>query len=76
MDTFEVVNTNFKHFFWNAHNKRGKANLVLENEENPFEGGVRINVKISGSKFLDIRGLSGGEKDNDGTGSYICNTGA
>jgi chromosome segregation protein len=42
--------------------KGAEANLVLENEENPFEGGVRINVKITGSKFLDIRGLSGGEK--------------
>jgi len=60
--TFEVVNTNFKSFFGMLTTKGAEATLVIENEENPFEAGLRINVKISGSKFLDIRGLSGGEK--------------
>jgi chromosome segregation protein len=60
--TFDVVNSNFQNFFGMLTTKGAEANLVLENEENPFEGGVRINVKITGSKFLDIRGLSGGEK--------------
>ncbi len=62
MKTFEVVNTNFKNFFAMLTAKGAEATLVIENEEIPFEGGVRINVKITGSKFLDIRGLSGGEK--------------
>ena len=62
MKTFEVVNDNFKNFFTMLTTKGADATLVLENAENPFEGGVRVNVKISGSKFLDIRGLSGGEK--------------
>ena len=62
MGTFEIVNTNFKHFFTMLTTKGAEANLVLDNQDNPFEGGVRVNVKISGSKFLDIRGLSGGEK--------------
>ena len=62
MKTFEIVNDNFKNFFGMLTTKGAEANLVLENEENPFEAGVRINVKITGSKFLDIRGLSGGEK--------------
>ncbi|MBI2657988.1 chromosome segregation protein SMC [Candidatus Woesearchaeota archaeon] len=62
MKTFEVVNNNFKNFFGMLTTKGAEANLVLENEENPFEDGIRINVKITGSKFLDIRGLSGGEK--------------
>ena len=62
MNTFEVVNNNFKNFFGMLTTKGAEANLVLENEENPFEAGIRINVKIAGSKFLDIRGLSGGEK--------------
>ena len=62
MKTFEVVNGNFQNFFGMLTTKGAEANLVLENEENPFEAGVRINVKITGSKFLDIRGLSGGEK--------------
>ena len=62
MKTFEVVNGNFQNFFGMLTTKGAEANLVIENEENPFEAGVRINVKITGSKFLDIRGLSGGEK--------------
>jgi len=62
MKTFEVVNNNFKSFFTMLTTKGAEAALVIENEENPFEAGVRINVKIAGSKFLDIRGLSGGEK--------------
>ncbi len=62
METFNVVNTNFQNFFGMLTTKGAEANLVLENEENPFEAGLRINVKITGSKFLDIRGLSGGEK--------------
>jgi len=62
LSTFEIVNTNFKNFFTMLTTKGAEATLVMENEENPFEGGVRVNVKITGSKFLDIRGLSGGEK--------------
>jgi len=61
MKIFEVVNENFKKFF-SMLTTKGNATLVIENEENPFEAGVRINVKIAGSKFLDIRSLSGGEK--------------
>ncbi|MBI1935440.1 chromosome segregation protein SMC [Candidatus Woesearchaeota archaeon] len=62
MKTFEIVNSNFKNFFGMLTTKGAEATMVIENEENPFEAGVRINVKITGSKFLDIRGLSGGEK--------------
>ena len=61
MKVFDVVNETFKKFF-SMLSTKGEANLVIENEENPFEAGVRINVKIIGSKFLDIRSLSGGEK--------------
>jgi len=59
---FDVVNENFQIFFSKLTTKGAQANLVMEDEENPFEAGVRINVKITGSKFLDIRSLSGGEK--------------
>ncbi len=62
MKTFEVVNSNFQNFFTMLTTKGAEAALVIENQEDPFQGGVRINVKITGSKFLDIRGLSGGEK--------------
>lgn len=62
MKVFNIVNETFQKFFSMLTTKGGEANLVIENEENPFEAGIRINVKITGSKFLDIRSLSGGEK--------------
>ncbi len=61
MKTFVVVNKNFQHFFKRLSAK-GEAFLELENEQEPFEGGMTIKVKISTKKFLDIRSLSGGEK--------------
>jgi chromosome segregation protein len=61
MESFEVVNENFKKFFTMLSSK-GDAYLVLENPDDPFEAGLKINVKITGSKFMDIRSLSGGEK--------------
>ncbi|MBT7496771.1 chromosome segregation protein SMC [Candidatus Woesearchaeota archaeon] len=61
MNTFEVVNKNFINKF-HALSTKGDAFLELENKENPFEAGVAIKVKLSGKKFMDIRGLSGGEK--------------
>lgn len=61
MNTFNIVNGNFKDIF-NSLSTKGDTYMYLENEENPFEAGVRINVKISSDKFLDIRSLSGGEK--------------
>ncbi len=59
--TFDVLNEHFKNFFSKLTTK-GEAYLKLENEQNPFEGGVVIRVKITSKKFLDIRALSGGEK--------------
>ena len=61
MNTFNKINETFKVTF-NALTSKGQANLVLENEEIPFEGGVLIKVRIKGSRYLDIRSLSGGEK--------------
>jgi len=61
METLNKVNENFVKMFKNLA-KKGEAYLELENKENPFEGGLRIKVKITTNKFLDIRSLSGGEK--------------
>ena len=61
MNTFEAINERFKKIFSTLSSK-GDAYLLLENEKNPFEGGLRVNVRITGNKFLDIRSLSGGEK--------------
>ncbi|MBU1855052.1 MAG: chromosome segregation protein SMC, partial [Nanoarchaeota archaeon] len=61
MNTFNVVNENFKRIFISLSTK-GDAFMELEDEKDPFMGGVEIKVKISGKKFMDIRSLSGGEK--------------
>lgn len=61
MKTFDVINENFQRIFGELFTK-GEASLVLENQENPFEAGLNIRVRLVGKKFLDIRGLSGGEK--------------
>lgn len=59
--TFEVVNNNFKNKFKTLSTK-GEAFLEIENQQDPFSGGVSINVRLTGKKFMDIRSLSGGEK--------------
>jgi chromosome segregation protein len=61
VDALEVVNKNFRDIFQNLSTK-GDAYLELENPEQPFEEGMRIKVKLTSEKFMDIRSLSGGEK--------------
>jgi len=61
MKTFKNVSATFSNIFSQLSTK-GDAEAVLENPENPFEGGVDIRVKLVGSKYLDLKSLSGGEK--------------
>ncbi|MBW2980422.1 chromosome segregation protein SMC [Candidatus Woesearchaeota archaeon] len=61
LNTFDVVTQKFKEIF-SALSTKGDALLELENKEDPFEAGLRVKVRITGNKFLDIRSLSGGEK--------------
>ena len=61
MNTFEIVNKQFQDFFGQLSAK-GSAFLDIENKEDPFAGGVFIKVNLSGTKYMDIRSLSGGEK--------------
>jgi len=61
MKTFKLLERNFKEIFSSLSTK-GEAELIIENPENVFEGGVDIRVRIVGSKYLDIKSLSGGEK--------------
>lgn len=60
--TFGALENNFKGIFEKLTTKSAKAELVLEDKNNPFNGGLEIKVKLSGNKFLDLRSLSGGEK--------------
>ena len=61
METLTNVNTSFVRIFTHLSSK-GEAYLEVENEEDPLSAGLYVRVKISGSKFMDIRSLSGGEK--------------
>ncbi|MBI4441668.1 chromosome segregation protein SMC [Candidatus Woesearchaeota archaeon] len=61
MKSFDVVNEHFKSIFLTLSTK-GEAFLELENPETIFDEGVLIKVRLIGTKFLDIRSLSGGEK--------------
>lgn len=60
-EALSVVNNNFQNIFGQLTTK-GQAYLELENKDKPFDGGLRIKVKLTGNKFMDIRSLSGGEK--------------
>jgi chromosome segregation protein len=61
MKTYEIIDHNFKVIF-GALSSKGEASLELEDKNDPFNGGLLIKVRISGTKFLDIKSLSGGEK--------------
>ena len=51
MKHFNVITEHFKKAF-SALSAKGEAFLELEEPENPFDGGLRIKVKISGMKML------------------------
>ncbi len=61
MRTFEAIEEQFKSIFASLSSK-GEAFLELEDPEDPFAAGLNIRVRLSGTKFMDIRSLSGGEK--------------
>jgi len=61
MKTFHLIERNFKEIFASLSTK-GDAELVIENPENIFEGGIDIRVRLTSNKYIDVKGLSGGEK--------------
>ncbi|MDD5178235.1 MAG: chromosome segregation protein SMC [Candidatus Nanoarchaeia archaeon] len=61
MKTYRSLAENFKRIFASLSTK-GEAHLEIEDEENLFESGVEMKVKLTGNKFMDIKSLSGGEK--------------
>ena len=61
LQVFDVVSKKFSENFDSLSDK-GKAVMDVENRENPLNGGVDMKVKLTGSRYLDIKGLSGGEK--------------
>lgn len=60
MKTFVHINDNFKTLF--SHIFNGKGELFLENNENPFEGGLTIRAQLENKDIKYLELMSGGEK--------------
>ncbi|MHA1839367.1 MAG: chromosome segregation protein SMC, partial [Candidatus Ranarchaeia archaeon] len=61
MDAFNQINSNLQNIF-GILSPSGKAELLLENPEDPFLGGVDIQSQPAGKTLLSTRMMSGGEK--------------
>lgn len=60
LKTYSVINENFKDIFHKLSD--GEGTLLLENEENPFSGGLDIEAQPRDKKKQRLAGMSGGEK--------------
>ncbi len=60
LKTYNMINTNFKDVFHQLSD--GEGTLILENESNPFEGGLDIEAQPRDKKKQRLMGMSGGEK--------------
>ena len=60
LKTYNAINENFKEVFHNLSD--GEGTLILENEENPFAGGLDIEAQPRDKKKQRLAGMSGGEK--------------
>lgn len=61
METFNQLKTHFVDIYSKLSSK-GEAELLIENEDDLFNSGVEIRVRLSAKNYLDIKSLSGGEK--------------
>jgi len=61
MQTLNAIAKNFSELFTKL-SPGGEAKLVLENEEDPFSGGLDIEAKPAGKEVKRIEAMSGGEK--------------
>ncbi|GAB6065267.1 chromosome segregation protein SMC [Aquifex pyrophilus] len=61
MDAFRSINKNLKEIF-SFLSPGGKASMKLENEEDPFNGGIQLTVKPRGKDVQYLEAMSGGEK--------------
>lgn len=60
-NVFDAVNGNFRSIYEELSGG-GTADLLLENQEMPFEGGLIIKATPKGKKTMRLEALSGGEK--------------
>ncbi len=61
LETFNKLKKNFIEVFSTLSTK-GEVELILENENDIFNNGVDIRVRLTQKNYLDIKSLSGGEK--------------
>jgi len=61
ISVFDSVNDNFKAIYARISDG-GQGELVLENRNDPFAGGLKIVAQPNGKKLQSIERLSGGEK--------------
>lgn len=61
LDAFKRVERNFSEIF-SKITGGGVGRLTLENEEDPFSGGVEVKLAFPGKREFSISGASGGEK--------------
>ncbi len=61
LDTFELVNVNFKEIFARLF-QGGKANLTLVDKANPLDSGIEITANPLGKSLQSLALMSGGEK--------------
>lgn len=60
LEAYHAINNNFKEVF--AQISEGTGTLVLENENDPFSGGLTFEANIRDKKNQKLAGMSGGEK--------------
>ena len=60
-EKFEIINKNFNEVFIELFGG-GKAELILEDENNILECGIEITAQPPGKKLQNMMLLSGGEK--------------
>ena len=60
MGMFDQINSKFSDYFLKLGGR--EASLLLENKEDPFAGGVDIEVRLVSGRYLDVSSLSGGER--------------
>jgi chromosome segregation protein len=61
MIVLKAVKDNFVEIYREI-SEGGEADMYLENEQDPFSGGLVIKAKPKGKKFIRLEALSGGEK--------------
>ena len=61
LEAFNTINKNLKRIF-SFLSPGGIAEMFLDNEEDPFSGGVQLTVKPRGKDVQYLEAMSGGEK--------------